>query len=82
MSVRRALSVALVVGLTLALAPRAAEAEGEPECEAWDVDYFLHENPELKRFAFAWMTELWRYEAAPDWLKAVVDAERPEWARR
>ena len=25
--------------------------------EAWDVDYFLHENPELKRFAFVWMTD-------------------------
>ncbi|WP_019179970.1 glycosyltransferase [Microbacterium yannicii] len=25
--------------------------------EAWEVDYFLHENPELKRFAFAWMTD-------------------------
>jgi pimeloyl-ACP methyl ester carboxylesterase/predicted glycosyltransferase len=25
--------------------------------EAWDVDYFLHENPRLKRFAFAWMTD-------------------------
>ena len=25
--------------------------------EAWDVDYFLHENPELKRTAFAWMTD-------------------------
>lgn len=25
--------------------------------EAWDVDYFLHENPDLKRFAFAWMTD-------------------------
>jgi predicted glycosyltransferase len=25
--------------------------------EAWDVDYFLHENPELKRFSFAWMTD-------------------------
>ncbi|GAA1934065.1 glycosyltransferase [Nocardioides marmoribigeumensis] len=25
--------------------------------ESWDVDYFLHENPELKRFAFAWMTD-------------------------
>jgi predicted glycosyltransferase len=25
--------------------------------EAWDVDYFLHENPELKRFNFAWMTD-------------------------
>ena len=25
--------------------------------EAWDLDYFLHENPHLKRFAFAWMTD-------------------------
>jgi pimeloyl-ACP methyl ester carboxylesterase/predicted glycosyltransferase len=25
--------------------------------EAWDVDYYLHENPELKRFSFAWMTD-------------------------
>lgn len=25
--------------------------------EAWDVDYFLHENPELKRFSFAWITD-------------------------
>lgn len=25
--------------------------------EAWDLDYFLHENPRLKRFAFAWLTD-------------------------
>jgi pimeloyl-ACP methyl ester carboxylesterase/predicted glycosyltransferase len=25
--------------------------------EAWDLDYFLHENPELKRSSFAWMTD-------------------------
>ncbi len=25
--------------------------------EAWDIDYFLHENPELKNAAFAWMTD-------------------------
>ncbi len=25
--------------------------------EAWDVDYFLHENPELKHFEYAWMTD-------------------------
>ena len=25
--------------------------------EAWEVDYFLHENPELKRFPFAWLTD-------------------------
>jgi pimeloyl-ACP methyl ester carboxylesterase/predicted glycosyltransferase len=25
--------------------------------EAWDVDHFLHENPELKRQPFAWLTD-------------------------
>ena len=25
--------------------------------EAWEVDHFLHENPELKRTAFVWMTD-------------------------
>jgi len=25
--------------------------------EAWDVDHFLHEQPELKRTAFAWLTD-------------------------
>ena len=25
--------------------------------EAWDVDHYLHENPELKRTAFAWLTD-------------------------
>ena len=25
--------------------------------EAWDVDHFLHETPEVKRTAFAWMTD-------------------------
>ena len=25
--------------------------------EAWDVEYFWHENPELKRTAFVWMTD-------------------------
>jgi predicted glycosyltransferase len=34
--------------------------------EAWDVDYFLHENPELKRFAFAWMTDFVGYLPMPD----------------
>ncbi|HEY7590725.1 MAG TPA: glycosyltransferase [Candidatus Limnocylindrales bacterium] len=38
-----------------------AVTEGEYDLvigdEAWDVDYFLHENPELKRTAFAWMTD-------------------------
>jgi predicted glycosyltransferase len=38
-----------------------AVSEGEYDLvvgdEAWDVDYYLHENPELKRTAFAWMTD-------------------------
>jgi len=25
--------------------------------EAWEVDYYLHENPELKRFAYCWLTD-------------------------
>ncbi len=25
--------------------------------EAWDVDYYLHENPELKTAAYAWLTD-------------------------
>jgi pimeloyl-ACP methyl ester carboxylesterase/predicted glycosyltransferase len=25
--------------------------------EGWELDYFLHENPELKRSAFAWLTD-------------------------
>ena len=25
--------------------------------EAWEIDYYLHENPELKRTAFAWETD-------------------------
>ncbi|WP_244930981.1 alpha/beta fold hydrolase [Nocardioides sp. W7] len=25
--------------------------------EAWDVDHFLHENPERKHFPFAWLTD-------------------------
>jgi len=26
--------------------------------EAWEVDYFLHENPELKSAAYAWLTDI------------------------
>ena len=25
--------------------------------EVWDVDYYLHENPELKRYAYCWLTD-------------------------
>jgi pimeloyl-ACP methyl ester carboxylesterase/predicted glycosyltransferase len=34
--------------------------------EAWDVDYFLHENPGLKRFAFAWLTDFVGWLPMPD----------------
>ncbi|HTU96923.1 MAG TPA: alpha/beta fold hydrolase [Solirubrobacteraceae bacterium] len=29
--------------------------------EAWDVDYFLHENPELKSAAYVWLTDFVGY---------------------
>ncbi len=29
--------------------------------EAWDVDYYLHENPELKTAPFAWLTDFVGY---------------------
>ncbi len=34
--------------------------------EAWEVDYFLHENPELKRFTFAWLTDFVGWLPMPD----------------
>jgi pimeloyl-ACP methyl ester carboxylesterase/predicted glycosyltransferase len=34
--------------------------------EAWDVDYFLHENPELKRTAYAWFTDFVGWVPMPD----------------
>ncbi len=34
--------------------------------ESWDVDHFLHENPELKRTAFAWMTDFVGWLPMPD----------------
>ncbi|MFD4638031.1 alpha/beta fold hydrolase [Lentzea sp. NPDC058436] len=34
--------------------------------EAWEVDHFLHENPELKRFSFAWLTDFVGWLPMPD----------------
>ena len=34
--------------------------------EAWDVDFFLHENPELKRTSFVWMTDFVGMLPMPD----------------
>jgi len=34
--------------------------------EAWDVDYFWHENPELKRAAYCWLTDFVGWLPMPD----------------
>jgi predicted glycosyltransferase len=34
--------------------------------EAWDVDYYWHENPELKRGAHAWLTDFVGYLPMPE----------------
>ncbi len=34
--------------------------------EAWDLDHFLHENPELKRAPFAWLTDFVGWLPMPD----------------
>ncbi|HEY2650794.1 MAG TPA: alpha/beta fold hydrolase [Solirubrobacteraceae bacterium] len=34
--------------------------------EAWELDYYLHENPELKTAAFVWLTDFVGYLPMPD----------------
>ena len=34
--------------------------------EAWDVDHFLHENPELKAAAYAWLTDFVGFLPLPE----------------
>jgi predicted glycosyltransferase len=34
--------------------------------EAWDVDYFLHENPERKRAAYCWLTDFVGFVPMPE----------------
>jgi pimeloyl-ACP methyl ester carboxylesterase/predicted glycosyltransferase len=34
--------------------------------ESWEVDHFLYENPELKRFAYAWLTDFVGMLPMPD----------------
>jgi predicted glycosyltransferase len=34
--------------------------------EAWELDYYLHENPEQKRAAFVWMTDFVGWLPMPD----------------
>ena len=43
--------------------------------EAWDVDHFLHENPELKRSPFAWLTDFVGWLPMPDDDPAAAAAE-------
>ena len=34
--------------------------------EAWEIDHFLHENPELKRSPYAWLTDFVGWLPVPD----------------
>jgi pimeloyl-ACP methyl ester carboxylesterase/predicted glycosyltransferase len=34
--------------------------------EAWDVDFFLHDNPELKRAAYCWLTDFVGFVPMPE----------------
>jgi pimeloyl-ACP methyl ester carboxylesterase/predicted glycosyltransferase len=34
--------------------------------EGWEIDHFLHENPELKRAAYAWLTDFVGWLPLPD----------------
>ncbi len=46
--------------------------------EAWDLDYYLHENPELKTAPFAWLTDFVGYlpmAPAPDDREAFLTAD-------
>lgn len=45
--------------------------------EAWDIDYYLHENPEVKRTAFAWLTDFvgWLPVDGPEGREARLTAD-------
>ena len=46
--------------------------------EGWDIDYYLHENPELKRAPLAWLTDFVGWlpmEQDEEWLTADYNAE-------
>ena len=34
--------------------------------EAWEVDYFLHENPELKRAPYVWLADFVGFLPLPE----------------
>ena len=69
-----------------------AVTEGEYDLvigdEAWDIDYYFHENPEIKRTAFAWMTDFVGWLPMPEagdreaYLTADYNAEMIEQVER
>jgi pimeloyl-ACP methyl ester carboxylesterase len=56
--------------------------------EAWELDYFLHENPSLKRSPYVWLTDFVGWLPMPDgggreaWLAADYNAEMVEQVAR
>ncbi len=44
--------------------------------EAWELDYYLHENPEEKRAAYVWMTDFVGYLPMSGWRRARVLSHR------
>jgi pimeloyl-ACP methyl ester carboxylesterase/predicted glycosyltransferase len=56
--------------------------------EAWELDYFLHENPSLKRTPYVWLTDFVGWLPMPDggereaWLTADYNAEMVEQVAR
>src|SRR6185503_10144680 len=52
--------------------------------ESWELDYYLHENPEQKRAAYAWLTDFVGWLPMPDggpreaWLTADYNTEMIE----
>lgn len=53
--------------------------------EGWDVDYFLHENPELKTAPYVWLSDFVGWlpmEESEEWLTADYNAEMLEHVER
>src|SRR5206468_3846812 len=49
--------------------------------EGWDIDHYLHENPELKTAPYVWLTDFVGWlpmEPAEEWLTADYNAEMIE----
>ena len=46
--------------------PRASSTTCGSRDEGWEIDYYLHENPECKRAAYAWLTDFVGWLPMPD----------------